>query len=158
PLDTVGGQPFAQRLDDGDATGHCSLEGHHHAARLSGREDLVAMHGKQCLVGGDHVLAVLDGLEHQFAGHAIAADQLDDDVDVRIAHHRESVVGELHTATGHRAGMLEVLVRHRGDADRPPGAPGDFFLVTFQNVEGAAADGTDAQQAYVDRFHAVCFR
>ena len=31
PLDAVGGQAFAQRLDDRDAAGHGGLEGHHHA-------------------------------------------------------------------------------------------------------------------------------
>jgi hypothetical protein len=50
-----------------------------------GGEDLVAMHGQQRLVGRDHVLAVGDGLQHQFLGDAVAADQLDDDVDLGIA-------------------------------------------------------------------------
>jgi hypothetical protein len=31
PLDAVGRQALAQRLDDGDAAGHRGLEGHHHA-------------------------------------------------------------------------------------------------------------------------------
>jgi hypothetical protein len=31
PLDAVGGEAFAQRLDDRDAAGHRRLEGHHHA-------------------------------------------------------------------------------------------------------------------------------
>jgi hypothetical protein len=29
----------------------------------------------------------------------------------------------------------------------------DFFLVALEDVEGAAADGTDAQQADLDGFH-----
>ena len=51
---------------------------------LRGGEDLVAVHGQQRLVGGDHVLAVGDGLQHQLLGDAVAADQFDDDVDVGI--------------------------------------------------------------------------
>jgi hypothetical protein len=45
-----------------------------------GGEDFGAMHGEQRLVGGHHMLAVGDGLHDHF-GHAVAADQLDDDVD-----------------------------------------------------------------------------
>ena len=41
--------------------------------------------GEQRLVGGDDVLAVGDRLEHERARRLDAADQLDDDVDVRIA-------------------------------------------------------------------------
>ena len=84
PLDAVGGEALAQRLDDRDAAGHRRLEGDHHALLLRGGEDLVAVHGEQRLVGGDHVLAVGDGLQHQFLGDAVAADQLDDDVDLRV--------------------------------------------------------------------------
>ncbi len=62
PFDAVGGQAFAQRLDDRDAAGHRRFEGHHHALLLGGGENLGAMHGEQRLVGGDHVLAVGDGL------------------------------------------------------------------------------------------------
>jgi hypothetical protein len=49
--------------------------------------------GEQGLVGGDHVLAVVDRLQHEDPGDVIAADQFDDDVDLGIADHRESVVG-----------------------------------------------------------------
>jgi hypothetical protein len=83
PLDAVGREAFAQRLDDRDATGHGRFERHHHALLLRRREDLGAMHGEQRLVGGDHVLAGRDGFHHQLARDAIAADQFDDDVDGR---------------------------------------------------------------------------
>jgi hypothetical protein len=77
-------RPFAQRLDDGDATGHGGFEGHHHALVARRGEDLAAVHGQQRLVGGDHVLAGGNGLQHQRLGDAVAADQLDDDVDVGV--------------------------------------------------------------------------
>src|SRR5476649_1508491 len=94
PLDAVGRQALAQRLDDGDAAGHRRLEGHHHALFLGGGEDLVAMHGQQRLVGGDDMLAVGDGLQHQFARQLVAADQLHDDVDVRVVDDLEGVVND----------------------------------------------------------------
>ena len=90
----LAGQPFAQRLDDGDAAGHGRLERHHHAAGLGRREDLRAVHGQQRLVGRDHVLAGRNRFEHQLAGQVVAADQFDDDLDLgvaddvaRIGHH-----------------------------------------------------------------------
>ena len=39
------------------------------------------------------------------------------------------------------------------DLDPAPGAALDLFLVALQHVEGAAADGADAEQADLDRFH-----
>ena len=83
PLDAVGGQAFAQRLDDGDAAGHRRLERDHHALVLRRLEYLVAVRGQQRLVGGDHMLAVGDGLQHQLFRHAVAADQFDDDIHFR---------------------------------------------------------------------------
>ena len=87
PLDAVGGQPFAQRLDDRDAAGDRRLERDHHALRLRGREDLVAVLREQRLVGGDDVLAVARSPSSTSSRAMLgAADQLDDDVDVRMAH------------------------------------------------------------------------
>ncbi len=100
PLDVIGGQALAQRLDDRDTAGHRRLEGHRHALRLGRREDLVAVQGDQRLVGGDHVLAVLDRLQHQLARRRVAADQFDDDVDIRIVDHRKGVVADLDTDPG----------------------------------------------------------
>ena len=39
------------------------------------------------------------------------------------------------------------------DLDAAAGAAPDFFLVALQHVEGAAADGADAEQADLDGFH-----
>ena len=155
PLNAVGGEPFAQCFDDRDAAGHCGLEGHHHALLLRRREDLVAMRCQQRLVGGHHMLAVIDGRKHQFAGYAAAADQLDHDIDVGIGDDRDGVVGDDRPALGDLPRQLEVLVGDLADAYGPAGAAGNLALVAQQNVEGAAADSADAEQAYVDWFHSV---
>jgi hypothetical protein len=76
---------FTDRLDHRDAAGHCGFEGDDDALLTGLGEDFVTVNGDQRLVGGDHVLAVLDGLEHQFASDGVAADQLDDDLDFRVA-------------------------------------------------------------------------
>ena len=103
PFDAVGGQPFAQRLDDRHATGDGALERHHHALRVRRGEDLVAVLREERLVGGDDVLAMGDRVEHQRACRLDAADELADDVDVRIAHDDRGVVGELHAGDAARA-------------------------------------------------------
>ncbi len=145
PLDAVCGQAFAQCLDDRDAARHRRLERDHHALVLRGLEYLVAMRCEQRLVRGDDMLAVGDGLHHQFLRHAIAADQLDDDVHFRIAHHRERIVSHSALAAGYFLGQLQILVRHDSDADRAAGAARDLFRVALQHGEGAAAYRADTE-------------
>ena len=54
---------------------------------------------------------------------------------------------------GLRARRVEVG-DHR-DLDAAAGAALDLLLVAPQHLEGAAADGADAEQADLDRFHAI---
>ena len=157
PLDAVGGEPFAHRLDDRDAAGHRRLERHHHALAAGGGEDLVAVRGQQRLVGRHHVLAVLDRGQDQVLGDGVAADQLDHDVDVGIAHHREGVVGQPCCIPDDGARPREILVCDDGDLDAAAGTPGDLALVAIEDAERAAADRADAQQADVDGSHGSCF-
>src|SRR5690606_23682808 len=94
-----------------------------------------------------------DRTEHELARHAVAANEFDDDVHVRVGDHREGVVGDAHAVARHAAGVLDVLVGDDADADRPAGAPRDLFLVAAQHLESATADGADTEKAYVDWFH-----
>eukprot|EP01132_Coremiostelium_polycephalum_P022260 gene22259-biopygen12545 len=139
PVDTVGGQAFTDRLDHRDATGHGGFERHDHALLAGLGEDFVTVHGNQRLVGSDHMLAVFDGLEHQLAGHGVAAYQLDDDIDFRVGGDFEDIVGNRNT------GRLELrLWRTRGNLchfNPTPCTAGNFFSVTLKYVEGAATDG-----------------
>jgi len=153
PFDAVGGQALAQCLDDGDAAGHRRFEGDHDTLLLGSGENLGAMHGEQRLVGGDHVLAVGDGLHDHVLGHAVAADQLDDDVDFRVIDQREGVVGNPGGAAGDLFGGFDIAVGDGRDADRPAGAARDFLRVTVKNGPGATADGADADKANIDGFH-----
>jgi hypothetical protein len=59
----------------------------------------------------------------------------------------------LNTFTHHFSGSLHVEIGHHGDLDAPARTAADFFLVALQYVEDAAANGANAQQAYLDRFH-----
>ena len=76
-------KPFAQRFDDRNAAADRAFERDHHVLLARGGEDFVAVLGQQRLVRGDHVLAVRDRLQNELSRDAGAADQLDDDVDVR---------------------------------------------------------------------------
>ncbi|MCY1179471.1 hypothetical protein D9M73_198750 [compost metagenome] len=109
------------------------------------------MHGDQRLVRGDHVLAVLDSLEHQFTGHGVATDQFDDDIDLGVAGNVEHVRGNGGT------GNLAVRVgRTHGNLchfNTTPGTAGDLLGVTLKYIEGTATDGPQPTDAYFDRFH-----
>ncbi len=111
------------------------------------------MNSEKRLVGGDHVLAIGNSLHHNLLGHAIAADQFDNDVDFRIVDHRERIVGNPRDPARDLPGEVDILVCHRGDLNRTAGTAGNFFCVTLENGPGATADGADADKANIDRFH-----
>src|SRR5690606_3335202 len=153
PVDTVGRQALADRLDHGDAARHRGLEGDDDAPLAGAGEDLVAMHRDQRLVGGDHVLAVLDGLEHQFERQGIAADQLDDDIDLGVAGNGENIVGN-----GNGAGValgVELPGRDLRNLDSTPGTAGNLLGIALEHIEGSATDGSQPTDANFHRFQAA---
>ncbi|MCY1167141.1 hypothetical protein D9M73_70980 [compost metagenome] len=158
PFDAVGSQTFTQRLDDGNATSHCSLKSHHHALAACGGKDLGAMHGQQGLVGRDHMLAGFNRFQYQLLCDAIAAYQLDHDVDFRVGNHRTGIGNHLHILTDSGLRTCSVQVRHHGDFNAATGAAQDLALVALQYVEYAAAYGAYAQKAYLDGFWIRQFR
>ena len=90
------------------------------------------------------MLAVGDRLHHQVFGDAIAADQFDDDVDVRMVDDQIGVVDHFALAIRQLPGARGVQIGHHRDFDAAAGAARDFFLVALQYVECAGADGADA--------------
>ena len=80
----VGDERVLHRIDDGDAAAHAGLERDLSTSLLGRTHDLLAVRGHERLVGRDHVLARAQRAEHHIARHCGAADELDDDVDVRI--------------------------------------------------------------------------
>jgi len=137
--------PLSRSLDDRNAAAHRGLEGDHHAGPLRGGEDAVAVLREQGLVRRDHVLAVRNRIQHQVARDARAADQLDDDVDVRRTRDRVGVRHHLGFTPQQAARALYRLVGDAGDADRPPRPAPDLARVAPQHLPGAAADRADAQ-------------
>ena len=108
-------------------------------------EDLVAVQRQQGLVGGDHVLAVGDRLEHQLARQLVAADQLDDDVDIGVVDHREGVAHHLDGVPGQLACPFNIARRHHANFDAAAGTAADLFLVALKNVKGAGTDSAEPQ-------------
>ena len=153
PVDAIGRQTFTQRLDDRNTTGDRGLERNHHALGAGSSEDLVAVHGNQRLVGGDHVLAIFDRLEHHILGQRVTADQFDNDVDLGVIDQFEDVVGyRCHTQA---AGRVRVPGCNLGDLNATPSTPGNFRRVALQNIEGATADGAQSTNTYFDRFQTL---
>ncbi len=153
PFDAVGGEPFADRLDDGHAARDASLEGDHHALGVGPREDFRAVLGEQRLVGGDDVLAVVDRLQHQVARGGVAADELDHDVDVRASDDEPRGGHELDALERDRSLLGQVARARHLDHDIAPGAARDLLAIAAQHLDRAAADRAEAEQTYLDGFH-----
>ncbi len=94
PVDTVGRQSFADRLDDRDATGNTGFIGHNDVLLARGLKDLVAVNRDQGLVGRHNMLALFDGGQDQPAGFVVTADKLHHNVDGRVVDHIVDVRGE----------------------------------------------------------------
>ena len=150
--DAVGHQPLLEGLDHRDAAADAGLEPDLHALGGRGCEDVAALLGEQRLVGGDHVLAGLDGLENKGLGRLDAADQLDDDVDVRITDQGPGVPGERNVAepfrqrTGTVVGDTRQLDGHPGTLDQP-------LLLRQQHFRQALAHRAKTDYAYPDLVH-----
>ena len=153
PVDAVGRQTFTDRLDHRDTTGYGGFEGDDHAFLAGTGEDLIAVHGDQRLVCGDHMLAVVDGLEHQFMGQGVAADQLDNDIDFRVIHHIEDIVGQ--SDTGRVVLGLGRADSNLGNFNTATGTTGNLLSITLEYIQGAATDGAQPTDAYFHRFHAA---
>ena len=99
------------------------------------------------------MLAAFDGLQDELVRDGRAADQFDDDIDVGVVYDFISVRRDGRLVADQLARALDVLVGDHFDDDAAAGAARDLFLVTRQHFERAAADRTDAEQAYVNGFH-----
>ena len=111
-----------------------------------GLEQLGAAVGQQLLVGGDHRLAGLQGVEDQGPGRLDPADDLDHHIDVGIDHHGHGVGRQ--GALGHRGVALPGPAPHRhgGQLQVEPGAGRDAVAVLDEQAHQRPADVAAAQQ------------
>ena len=89
------------------------------------------------------MLAVFDGLQYQFLRDGIAANQLDNDIDVRIGDHFVCIAGNDDLIARNLARLLDIAIGNHADDDIAPGATCDFFLIAFENGKSAAADSAN---------------
>ena len=144
PFDAVGGQSLAQRLDNGNAARDRRLERDHHALFLRCGEDFGAVRGQQGLIGGNDMLAIVDGLQYQLFRNGIAADQLDHDIDIRIRYNFIRIGGDNHPFPSELARLLQVAIGNHADDNASAGPPRDFFLVAFEHRIRTATDSAYA--------------
>ena len=134
PVDAVGGQALAQRLDDRNAARHRRFERDHHALGAGRGEDFGAVLGEQCLVGGDDVLAGGNRLQHQFARAMpqppISSTTMSMSGSAITAAHRR----RRRRPADHRERALGVEVGDHADLDAATGAAQDFLLIAAQHL------------------------
>ena len=107
------------------------------------------------LVGGDDMLAVFQRGQHQFLGRAESADQLDDNVDVRVIDDLEGVGGQADAVGRADAIAAEIAGGGGANLDVAAGAAGDFAGIARQYPDGAAADRAESEYADIDGFQMV---
>ena len=149
--DAVRGQALADRAQDRNAAAHARLEGDVDTALGRGVEDLAAVLGQQRLVRGDDGLAGLDRGEDQAPRRAGAADQLDHDVDARVAHEAVGVGVKSDSAQLDAAVAREVEVRDPHQAQRRAEPPLDHRGIAREHLGHARADRPEAEQPDADR-------
>ncbi len=148
PLDAVAGEPLPDRLDDGDPPRHRRLEGHHHPLALGGVEDVVAVDGDKRLVGGDYMLAVLDGTQHQGAGRLDPPHELHHHRQLGVVHDGPGIGGELDPLGGAGARLFEIPERGPFDQDAAPRPAADVDLIAGEHGDRAAAHGAEAEKTH----------
>ena len=151
PVDTVGCQAFANGLDHRDTARNSGFKGDNHALFTRFGKNFIAVHSDQRLVGGNHVLAVFDGFEHQVLGQGVTADQLDNDIDLRVVHQLKHIVGDANT--GRVVLRLGRANGNLGNFNTAPCAPGNFLGISLEYIQRTATDGTQPTDAYFHRFH-----
>ena len=153
--DIVADQVVFERVDDGDAAGRCGFTANLHA--LFGREgrEMLDVAAKEGLVCRYDMLAVLEGLLEDFGRRMLAADELDDDMDIGVVHDVAPVGGEdtlgKADALGFRLVAAACALDHQVDS-----VVLEVFVVVLQDETGdAAADGAEADEAEVHALHTL---
>ena len=138
--DRLAVQALAQRTHDRDATGDGGFEQQVAPGRVGCRVQLGADVGEQLLVRRDDRLAVGERFEDQLAGRLDAADRFDDEVDVRIGHHRVGVTGEHAVGEFDVAGRRQVAHGDPGDLEAQPGAALDDVRLRLDELHERGTD------------------
>ncbi len=152
PLDAVGSQSLAQRLDNRDSACNRSLEGDRDSFVTRSRKDLFTMRGDQCLVGRHDMLAMADRLENKLARRRVAANQFHYDIDIGIRDHLLCVIinGDIIDAIQ----LLRIIVFScsAGDAQFTANTPADLPGIAHQHIQCSTTDRSQSKQTDIYSF------
>ena len=141
PLDAVPGQPFADCLDNRYAATNCRLEGYRDTLLLGCRKNLITVYGNHCLISRDDMFSRSDGLQHELAGRMVTANELDNDIYIRVAYYLYRILYQGDVINGAGPRFAEIAHRRLDHPDRSSGAPCNLLTISQQHVDGTAANG-----------------
>ena len=105
---------------------------------MSGLEDFVTVHGNQRFVGGDHVLAVGDRRQHQFASDIVTANQLHQNIHIGVGGNFKHIRGGIDA--GNIAVRMNTAVSNLLNHNRTASTTRNIVSVAGQYVKSAATD------------------
>ena len=109
----------------------------------------------QRLVGAHNVLAIVEsGVDHSPGNAVGAADQLDDDIDLRIRRHRGRVLVPAHGRQIHPPVATAVASGNRGDDNSAAGPLSQELSLPVEQLQSTGSDRPQARDGDLQRrFH-----
>ncbi len=147
--DVVGEEVALEGRDYGYAAADAGFVEDVDVVLAGGVEQLGAVLGHDLLVGGDDVASGLEGLAHEAESGVLAAEELDDDVELG----REEVFGVAGDDGGVEAeahGLFDILFEDANEGERAAKLLGEKGLLIEQDAGDGAADDADAHEANAD--------
>ena len=151
-LDIVCNQSFTYRLDHRYSACHAGFKAYLHVIFRRGPEYLVAVHGKQSLIGSYHVFAPAYCIEHKSTGGFQSPDKFYEDVDIRIIHNHAKIVSEYISWYRKPSVAFQVLVAYPLETYRAACSLFQEFHL-FQQYSGCSASyRSKSQKGYINLF------
>src|SRR5262249_55571690 len=148
----VAGEPLAQGLHHRDGAADRRLEIERRVALLGEPGEREAVAREQRLVGGDNGLSRRERrLDRGLGGIARPADQLDEDVDVRIGRERHRIVHPFELAQVDRPLLRLRARRHGHHLDFAAAARRERAALAVDELDHRGADGSESGKTHSQR-------
>ena len=116
-----------------------------------------SVHSQESLIGGDDVLAASDGRQYQISCGFITADQLDDDIDVRVFDDLQRIGCQHCSRKCDSAVTSDVPHCNLCHVDRDTTASPYQFRILPEDSERTAPDSPETDDADIDTLlHSGC--
>jgi hypothetical protein len=132
--DPIAHQRFPNRFYDGHAAAHAGLISQVDAVFGGGGDNRIAVLGQQGLVGGNHMLALGDGIENQLFCDSLTADGLHNDIHRRIGDGRGRIRYHHSGQQGESPVLFRVDIGHIFQIERASDAVPDDVPVVQQQA------------------------